>query len=101
MRIFDLETKELIHNFKQVHNSKYYFHFDCLTLFLGAITCVTVSGDGKYIFSASDDKSIKMLRLEGKTEEYHWKDAHESMHYLNTANFILKRRNKKDRSLKG
>ena len=46
---------------------------------IDAITSITVSPNGRFIASGSQDRSIKIFDVENKEEVYHFKEAHEAL----------------------
>jgi len=48
------------------------------------IRAIAITPDNKYIVSVSDDKSIKLLDIENKTEAHHFSNAHKAEIYAVT-----------------
>ena len=54
MKIFDINKRQEVHHFQNIHES--------------AIYTVAISTDNKFIVSGSDDKSIKIIDLSNRKE---------------------------------
>jgi WD40 repeat protein len=73
--IFDLQTKQKVNHFADVHEGKKSPPF--LIVNLGYIYCLAISSDSKYLLSGSEDRSILVIDLEARAVLHQFKNAHE------------------------
>jgi len=76
IKIFDLEGKQQVHEFKGIHKSRF-LSLNILSPFIEEIRTIAISPDGKYIISGSYDRSIKILDFETKQQVHCFENAHD------------------------
>ena len=65
VKVFDLETKHLLHEFKKAHE--------------GPISDISVSKNNEFLVTCSWDKSVKLLQLEIQHCVQYFPDAHKNI----------------------
>ena len=66
-----------MHSFDKVHAGSNSRKLLVLLFALGVIRSVAISNDGKFIVSASEDKSIKIFDIQAKDQVHHFVDIHD------------------------
>ena len=89
IKIFDLETRQLVHEFRAIHQSKKFFLIFSHEI-IEEIKTLAVTPDGKHIVSGSYDRSIKILSLDTKEQVDYFRNAHEGILEWNPL-FLIKK----------
>jgi len=76
IKVFTFHNKQFYHHFTDVHVGIKRHRKFLLTPKLEVIRAIAITPDNKYIVSVSDDKAIKLLDIENKTEVHHFSHAH-------------------------
>lgn len=74
VKIFSMETKEMLHYFQNAHNS--IINPFTLSLPIDSVTSVAVSANGRLVVSGSSDRSIRAFKIEHREETYHTQEVH-------------------------
>ena len=65
IKIFDLETKDLVHQFFYSHDGKY-LQWNLSQIFIDQITVLSMSPGNRFVASGSKDCSVRIFDIETK-----------------------------------
>ena len=82
IKIFDVQTKELVHQFADVHNGKFSYDLQSPKYNKGGVLSLSISLDGKYIVSGSEDKSLQLYNIHTNELVHQFLAAHEGIFFL-------------------
>jgi len=76
VRLFAIETQQLIYSFENIHqSSKHIFHYN-LTFVLESIKTIAIFNQNKYFVTGSADNTIKIFDIETKQMIHQYNNVH-------------------------
>lgn len=92
IKVFDFETKEEVHHFKDVHKGTVLIISYNAYSYLDGINSVAISPDNRYIISGSSDNTIKMFELEIDPVYHHFQESHRRILFIFSTSYLFMKR---------